>query len=54
MIRNKSEYKYKTSFKGLCEIFQAQKNRTDALQMEAVTTRINIRRINTYNNTNIV
>ena len=53
MIRNKSEYKYKTPFKGPYENFQTWKNITVTLQMVAVTNRINICRINTYTNTNI-
>ena len=42
MIRNKSENKYETPFKGLCEIVQAWTNITVTLQAGAVMTRINI------------
>ena len=50
MIRNHASFKYKTPFKGLFEMVQTWKNRTFTLQTGAITTRINISRINPYFN----
>ena len=51
--KNRSAYKYKTLFRGLYEIFQTWTNGTIALQMVAVTNRINISNIKPYNDAEV-
>ena len=50
MIIMNQAYKYETPFQGLHEIIQTWKNRTSAIQTDAVTARLNIRRLKPYNN----
>ena len=51
--RNKSAYKYKTPFKGPYGIFQTWTNGTITLQTGELKERINIYRIQYYNNLKI-
>ena len=53
MTNIRSAYKYKTSFSGPYNVFQAWKNGTVTLQTGVVTHRINIRNINPYNDANV-
>ena len=52
MLRNKAAYKYKTPFRGPCEIDQIRTNGIVTLQMGAATTRINIHHIKNYHKLN--
>ena len=49
MIKIKTEFKYRTSFKGPFEIVQTWKNESVILQIVAVKTRVNILRIKPHN-----
>ena len=49
MKKIRSEYKYKTLFKGPCEVFQTWTSRTVTLRTGEVTNIINTRNIKTYN-----
>ena len=53
LVGIRSAHKYKTPFKGPYETAQTWTNRTVILRTGEVTTRINIRHINPYNNPNI-
>ena len=53
MIKTKSAYKYRTSFKVPYENFYTCRNKTVTLRMRAVTNRINICDIKPYNNPNV-
>ena len=53
MTNIRSTYKYETLFKGPYEIFQTWTNGTFALQTGAVTHRLNIRNIKTYNDADV-
>ena len=53
MNTNSSAYKYKSPFRGPHEIVQMWTNRTVTLRAEAVITRINIRHIKSYRDTDV-
>ena len=53
MVRRNQAYKYRTPFQGPYEIIQTWTNGTVTIKTGAVTSKLNIRRIKPYNNSEV-